>query len=74
MTDFNVEEYLKDPSRKVITKSGKPVKVITTKGEKQWYPIEVEIDLGKGCVLTGTYTEDGKTAFENDIWELAFED
>lgn len=75
MTDFTLEEYIKNPSRKVITKGGKPVKVITTEGEQDWQPIEVEIDLGEGCVVAEKYTTDGKTNFENDtIWELAFED
>lgn len=33
MTDITLEDYLKKPSRKVTTKGGKPVKVITTEGE-----------------------------------------
>ena len=30
MKQFNLEEYLKDPSRKVVTRDGRPVRIICT--------------------------------------------
>jgi len=38
MKPFNLEEYLKDPSRKVVTKDGKSVRIICTDA-KGIYPV-----------------------------------
>ena len=43
MKQFNIEEYLADPERKVVTRCGKDVEIISTKGRKQ-YPIIGYVD------------------------------
>ena len=46
MKTFNVEEYLKNPSRKVVTKEGKTVKRILCTDARGVYPIVALVDCG----------------------------
>lgn len=47
MKPFNLEEYLKDPSKKVITRDGREVRIICTNKLDQTYPICALINNGK---------------------------
>ena len=44
MKEFNLDEYLKNPSRKVVTRDGYPVKIMCTNFNMSGYPIVAEID------------------------------
>ena len=35
MKQFNLEEYLKDPSREIITRDGRPVRIICTNAKSR---------------------------------------
>ena len=56
MKQFNLDEYLKDSSKKVVTKAGESVTIICTDyyGEK---PIIAKIE---GCEYSYPFYEDGK--------------
>ena len=58
MKPFNLNEYLANPSREIITEDGHPVRIICTDAKNYRYPIIalVEID-GKERVFK--YTENG---------------
>ena len=43
MKQFSLEEYLKNPSRKVVTRGGNPVKILCTNYNSSYYPIIAEI-------------------------------
>lgn len=56
MKRFNLEEYLKNPSRKVITRGGSPVKIHCTNYNTD-QPIIAEIE---GTNLSESFNKDGK--------------
>ena len=66
MKQFNLKEYLKDPSRKVVTRDGKPVRIICTDAHQVYddipgtFPIVALIKESKNKELTYTYREDGR--------------
>ena len=69
MKEFNLDEYLKNPKRKVVTRDGKPVKILCTNlvSDK---PVTAQID-GTGYSLS--YTKDGKCSLcQNSIDDLFF--
>ena len=69
MKQFSLEEYIKNPSRKVVTRDGKPVKILCTNlvSDK---PVTAQID-GTGYSLS--YTKDGKCSLcQNSIDDLFF--
>ena len=47
MKPFSVKDYTKDPSRKVVTRDGKPARVICT-DLKHKYPVIAALDYGYG--------------------------
>lgn len=47
MKPFSLEEYLKNPSRKVVTREGNPVKILCTSYYLTDYPIIAEIYYNK---------------------------
>ena len=58
MKAFNLEEYLKNPSKKVVTKEGKTVKRILCTDARGDYPIVALVHCG--CYDTAlSYTKDG---------------
>ena len=56
MKPFNLEEYLKNPTRKVMTRGGSPVKIHCTNYTKDQLII-AEIE---GTNLSETFDKDGK--------------
>ena len=44
MKQFNLEEYLKNPSREIVTRDGYPVKIMCTNFHLSGCPIVAEID------------------------------
>ena len=69
MKPFSLEEYIKNPSRKIVTRDWKPVKILCTNlvSDK---PVTAQID-GTGYSLS--YTKDGKCSLcQNSIDDLFF--
>ena len=56
MKQFNLEEYLKDPSKKIVTRNGKPAKIVCTNFISN-RPIIAEIYEQGGYSLS--YNSDG---------------
>lgn len=65
MKQFNLEEHLKNPSRKVVTRMGRKVRIICTDREDSIYPIIALIkDDNRESEVLVTYTKDGIPANE----------
>ena len=59
MKPFNLEEYLINPSKKVVTREGKPVRIICTNRLSENYPVIALVT--DGCAeLCYSYTPFGK--------------
>ena len=72
MKQFNLEEYLKNPSKKVVTKEGKTIKRILCTDARGNYPIVALIDEGLYDNAL-SYTKDGKLyAGESNVYDLFF--
>ena len=72
MKQFNLEEYLKNPSKKVVTKEGKTIKRILCTDARGNYPIVALIDEGLYDNAL-SYTKDGKLyAGESKVYDLFF--
>lgn len=55
MKQFNLEEYLKNPSRKVVTRDGRSVRIICTdRVSEKGYPL-VALVMKDGHELVHTY-------------------
>ena len=59
MKPFNLEEYLKNPSKKLVTKEGKTVKRILCTDARGGYPVIALVDCGD-YDSAFSYTKDGK--------------
>ena len=68
MKSFNLEEYLTNPSKKVVTREGKPVRIICTDAKSENYPIValIENKLTEGENLL-CYTKEGKIYLDNGL-------
>ena len=72
MKEFNLDEYLKNPSQKVITKDGKSVRIICTDA-KQDYPVIGLLSLDDKSETTVYYKKNGRWLADNqDEWDLFF--
>ena len=58
MKQFNLQEYLKNPDRHIITRDGKDAKIICTDGSNKTYPIFALIQNEEGKDVL-SYTNDG---------------
>ena len=67
MKQFNLEEYLKNPSKKIITRDGRNVRIICTDAKSN-YPI---IALIKEQYNNYNDKEEIYTFTENGLWELS---
>ena len=56
MKPFNIEEYLKNPNREIVTRDGRNVRIICTNFDSEKYPIIGEI---KGYGQPAIYDEGG---------------
>lgn len=65
MKQFNLEEYLANPNRKIITREGKSVRIICVDRFSDDYPI-VTLIRNKDKEVIECYTKDGKF-IENNI-------
>ena len=66
MKQFNLDEYLKDPSKKVITRDGRVVTRILCTDAKGNYPIVALVESHDSAVENSfSYTNNGKIYSEN---------
>lgn len=59
MKPFNLEEYLANPSRKIVTKEGKPVRIVCTDVKGASYSVLALVDKGDYEAPT-LYTKKGE--------------
>lgn len=63
MKQFNLEEYLKNPSKKVVTRRGKAVKIHCTNHASN-RPVIAQVE---GSDYSVSFTEDGKAFIGNNV-------
>lgn len=72
MKPFSLDEYLKNPSKKVVTKEGKTIKRILCTDARGNYPIVALVEEGLYDNAL-SYTKDGKLyAGEANVYDLFF--
>ena len=59
MEQFNLEKYLENPSRKVVTRDGKSVRIICTDRRDLNFPIVALIEKDSGGEVIYAHTKDG---------------
>ena len=74
MKQFNLDEYLKNPSRKIVTRDGRPVRIVCTDFGNVFYPIIGELQDEK-YPMPKSFTDKGKfSEFDiEDELDLFFE-
>ena len=73
MKRFSLDEYLKNPSRKVVTRMGRKVRIICTDREDSIYPIIALVkDDKRELEILVTYTKDGIPAEYNEAYYTLF--
>ena len=74
MKEFSLEEYLKNPERKVVTRDGRPVRIICTdRAGLNTKPIVALITLLNGDEVIKTFWDNGiETAGSEDKNDLFF--
>ena len=66
MKQFSLEEYLKNPSRKLVTRDGCPVRILCT-DKKSYNEQIVGLIMGdNGMEFISTWTQQGKSFFNSD--------
>ena len=64
MKQFSLEEYLKNPSRKVVTRDGNPAKILCTNYVSPNYPIVAEIYYSKyNGAKSHSFTKSGRKLY-----------
>lgn len=73
MEQFNLEKYLANPSRKVVTRDGRNARIICTDRRDLNYPIIALIETSSGEEMAYSHTKDGKHCTDcTDIFDLFF--
>ena len=65
MKPFNLEEYLKNPSRKVVTRDGLNARIICTDRKDLKFPIVALIETKLGGEFLQYYTKNGTCYVDN---------
>lgn len=64
MKQFSLDEYLKNPSRKVVTRCGNPVKILCTNYFNNDYPIVGEIYYNEyNATKSHNFTKNGRKLY-----------
>ena len=76
MKAFSLEEYLKNPSKKVVTRDGRKARIVATDIKCKNFPIVAAVTYGDGQEICLSYTSSGKyssyrTKDYNDIFFAA---
>ena len=74
MEQFSLEKYLANPSREVVTRNGRNVRIVCTDKRDLDFPIVALIEtIPGGEEVTHSYTKDGKHYIaRSDILDLFF--
>lgn len=72
MKQFNLEEYKKNPNRKVITRDGRSVRIVCTDVMGDIYPVIAVYKKDPTHESCNFYTIDGKLYTEGDSWADLF--
>lgn len=72
MKEFNLEEYLKDPSKKVVTRDGRDVRIICTDMKSEYPLIALVTDKKDNTESPFVYTKNGRYFFEETNNDLFF--
>ena len=73
MKRFSLEEYLKNPSKKVVTRMGRKVRIICTDREDSIYPVVALVkDDKRELDILVAYTKDGIPAEYNEEYYTLF--
>ena len=74
MEKFNLEEYLKNPARRVVTRDGRNARIISTDMNSKNYPIVALVKLSDNTTEdVWTYTKDGEwDNYESTTYDLFF--
>ena len=73
MKQFNLEEYLENPSRKVVTRNGRNARIISTDAMGQYFIIALVEAPNHTSETVYSYTKDGHFhAGEEHIYDLFF--
>ena len=59
MKAFNLDEYLKNPERKVVTRDGRNVRIVCTDVKSELYPVLALVD-NWGAEICNSYTKEGR--------------
>lgn len=62
MEKFNLEEYLANPSRKLVTRDGRNARIICTDMKSTTYPVVALIEDGSGYEHLNTFSKNGEYA------------
>ena len=62
MEKFNLEKYLANPSRKVVTRDGREARIICTDMKSTTYPVVALIENGSGYEQIFTFSKNGEYA------------
>ena len=60
MKQFNLEEYLANPSRKIVTREGKPAKILYTDARGEYPVIALVEHYQETFDIAFSFTKDGK--------------
>ena len=60
MKQFNLEEYLANPSRKIVTREGKPARIICTDAKFEKYQVLALITKKDGQEILAIFDSSGK--------------
>ena len=72
MKAFTLEEYLKNPERKVVTRDGRNARIVDTDVKRAYYPVLALVDKGSHEVSI-FYTKNGEYSFgEENSYDLFF--
>ena len=73
MKEFNLTEYLKNPSQKVITRDGRDVRIVCTDMKSEYPLIALVTDKKDNTESPFVYTKNGRYFFEETNNDLFFE-
>lgn len=72
MKQFSLEEYLKNPNRKVITRNGRNVRIVCTDKKGDSYPILALCPMNDGGERLSSYLPNGKEYLNSDSYRDLF--
>ena len=72
MKEFNLTEYLKNPSQKVVTRDGREVRIICTDMKSEYPLIALITDKKDNSESPFVYTKNGRYFFEETNNDLFF--